>query len=238
MLGVPLDLDFAWGWARGAGGGNKSASTIKQSFDECPYVQAGSQQIHNYTSTPRFTKEIAETLHFYWLGNLDIIFPKFQYPDNTKWANEMSTMIVSQVGALIKEGAPYVMVPSLYNKQISPAHTFMASKPAQQTDMGKAIVQSNGIIKAALEKEFGDKVIWYDAYTRMMDIWNNHASYGITKVGTNFCDGDTAHPNNFQECIYDGKGYLFYWVNYTDPTTRVHQLIAQDMYAMLKKRFS
>lgn len=150
----------------------------------------------------------------------------------------MADMMANLVGQLVDAGAPYVFVPGLYAKHIAPYHTFMASQPIQQQQMGEAIQQANTAIKSKFESKFGKKVIFYDVFSRMVDIWNSHDSYGITKVGMNFCDGDAANPSNFADCLVPGQhGDEFYWVNYTDMTTVVHKLIADDMYSAIKARF-
>lgn len=150
----------------------------------------------------------------------------------------MADMTSNLVGQLIDAGAPYVFVPGLYAKHIAPFHEFIASQPDQQQQMGEAIQQANSAIKSKLESKFGKKVIFYDVFSRMVEIESNHDSYGITKVGMEFCDGDTAHPENFAECLVPGESASkFFWVNYTDMTTVVHKLIADDMYSAIKARF-
>lgn len=235
-LSVPLTEDYAWGWNHGGGNGDKMAATIKQSFDASPDSQDGFQQVASYLSSVK--DDIGQTLQFLWVGNMDIALPKFQYPDNTRWSSEMANMISQLVGQLLSAGAPYVFVPGLYAKQIAPFHDFMASEPLQQEQMGQSIQQANAMIKSTIEQNYGDKVIYYDVFDRMMDIWNNHDSYGIDMVGDNFCDGDTLHPTNFEVCLMQGQGDRWYWINWTDFTTHVHSLIADDMYSVLQQRFS
>lgn len=235
-LGVPLVEDYAWGWNHGGGVGDKMAATIMQAFNPSPDSQSGFQQVASYLSSDK--ANIAQTLQFLWIGNMDIMFPKFQYPDNSQWSSDMADMISQLVGQLLDAGAPYVFVPGLYAKQISPSHDFMASLPLQQEQMGQAIQQANAAIKSTIEQKYGDKVIYYDVFDRMMDIWNNAGSYGIDMVGDNFCDGDVLHPSNFEVCLMQGQGDRWYWINFTDFTTHVHSLIADDMYSVIQQRFS
>lgn len=235
-LNVPLAEDYAWGWAHGGGAGDNMAATIKQTYTAAPDVKSGYQQVQEYLASS--DPNIKDTLAFLWIGNMDITMPKFTYPDSSEWSSDMSNMISHLVGELIDAGAPYVFVPGLYAKQIAPFHSFMASEPLQQKQMGQAIQEANEAIKSELESKYGNKVIYYNVFDRMMDIWNNHGAYGIDKVGDNFCDGDTKHPDNFDVCLMQGQGDRWYWINFTDFTSHVHSLIADDMFSTIKRRFS
>ncbi len=65
-------------------------------------------------------------------------------------------------------------------------------------------------------------------------------NYGLTQSLSDFCDGD-AKVAKWDECIagsYVWEGAeKFFWMNYVQPTTHVHRLIAQDMKRTIDKFF-
>lgn len=146
----------------------------------------------------------------------------------------MSTKISAQVKTLIDAGAPAVFVPGLYPKHISPSKEFYAADQAQFDTLGKAISDANDAIAKELA-QYGDKAIYYDAFTKMLNDWNSHSELGITKVGNEFCDGFSQF--DWDLCVVDQQGNTFYWMQYLDPTTRVHKLLATDMYSTLQSHY-
>lgn len=154
----------------------------------------------------------------------------------------MATQTASLVSNLLAAGATQVFVPNLYPRDLSPSITFMTTfsngtvNPALLTKLTSTIALANAAIAVALAP-FGDKVIQYDVNSFMRKVWQNHTEYGISHVGvpSEFCDGYS--QEDWDLCVTQGKGDEFYWMQYIDPTTRVHQLIAQDMYATIKKHY-
>ena len=69
----------------------------------------------------------------------------------------------------------------------------------------------------------------------MLKIWNDHAAYGISHVGNEFCDGYS--QADWDLCVTQGKGSEFYWMQYLDMTTYVHRFVAEDMYKTIEAHF-
>jgi len=136
---------------------------------------------------------------------------------------------------LISAGATYIFVPNLYAKHISPSSAFYANTPTTVANLGSAIAQANAAIKSALA-QFGNNVIYHDVYSFMVNLWNNHDQYGISHVNGEFCDG--YNQIDWELCVTDAQGSSFYWMQYLDMTSPVHNLIAADMYKTLATRFA
>lgn len=189
LIDTPLTADFAFG---GADGGSKLGATINNSYTPSAYAQDGFQQVKNYTSTPGLRKsEIADTLHFLWIGNNDISLKHIATwnEDNPNFADQMASQMVELVGRLIDAGSQNVFVVSLYPKQISPGGSFMASNAKQITNLGNAISQANNQIQKSLKKAYGKNIIYYDVFEFMVNLYNNADDYGIEYVLPNYCDG-------------------------------------------------
>ena len=104
------------------------------------------------------------------------------------------------------------------------------------------ITQANSAIKTAVSKsQYANKLIYYDVFSFMVDLMQNKDKYGLTESLASFCDGDAAVAK-WDECIagsYTWEGaQKFYWMNYIQPTTRVHDLIAMDMKKAVDAHFS
>lgn len=238
LLGVPLATDYAFGHAAG---GSKFGATINNTYNLSPAGAPDAfEQLKNYTSTPGFKDDIAKTMHFLWFGANDIslkhiyVWPGFDYV-NTNFANAMALQVAELVQRLVNEGAEYVFVPNLYAKNISPSKEFYTANAAELAKLTSTIELANSAIKKALVP-FGKKAIYYDVYSFMMHVWQNHADYGITHVGGQFCDGYS--QKDWDLCVTDHKGPTFYWMQYLDMTSYVHKLIAEDMYKALKAHFA
>jgi len=108
--------------------------------------------------------------------------------------------------------------------------------PALLSKLTSTIDLANAAIKKALAP-FGDSVIQYDVNSFMRQVWQNHAKYGISHVGvpSEFCDGYS--QADWDLCVTKHQGNSFYWMQYIDPTTYVHQLVAQDMYRAIKEHY-
>ena len=231
-LGVPLTTDYAFGHANG---GSLFGATIDNAYTQSTAnAPSAKDQIATYTTSN--PTDIADALHFLWIGanDINLYHINVDSTDNSQFATDMSTRMASLVETLITAGAPYVFVPNLYPKHVSPSSVFYADTPTRVGNLGSAIAQANDAIEAALA-QFGDKAIYYDAYSFMLNVWNNHASFGITHVGGEFCDGYS--QQDWDLCVTDGQGDTFYWMQYLDMTSHVHGLLAADMYQTLASHF-
>lgn len=213
-LGVPLALDYAYGHANG---GSLFGATIDNAFTQSTAkAPSAKDQVGNYTSNIFLKAAAAKSLHFLWIGANDINL----YHINTNLANNKATFaqpMAQKMSALAQSllsfggSTGYVVVPNLYPKQISPSSQFYASNSTQLANLGTAINDANAAIKAALAP-LGSKVIYVDVNYFMTALWNQHANFGITHVNGEFCDGYSTQ--DFNECIYQGQGKTFYWMQY------------------------
>jgi len=70
LLGVPLTRDYAVGHAQG---GSKFGATINNTYtNSTAGAPDGFAQVANYTSSGVSKADMASTLHFLWIGNMDI----------------------------------------------------------------------------------------------------------------------------------------------------------------------
>ncbi len=240
LLGVPLATDYAFGHANG---GSLFGATIDNAYTpSTANAPSSKEQIANYTATGELSM-VGETLHFLWIGANDINLYHIGTSDgnnNTGFAHEMSTMLAAQVQSLLALGTAYVMVPNLYAKHISPSCQFYAGTPDQVSNLGAAILLANNAIEAAMV-QFGQKVIYYDVYSYMLNIWNNHNAFGITQVNVTdpqgkFCDGYS--QADWDLCVTGGKSFEFYWMQYLDMVSHVDNLIAIDMRKTIDMHFA
>ena len=88
---------------------------------------------------------------------------------------------------------------------------------------------------AARLARFGSKVIYHDTYSFMLSVYNNSTQYGITHINGEFCDGYS--QLDWELCVTDGLGDTFYWMQYLDMTSYVHNLVAADMYKTIVNFF-
>jgi len=158
----------------------------------------------------------------------------------------MSTRMVKLVQNLVNAGAMHIVVPALYPKHISPSAVFYTSTPTQVANLGLAIAQANTAIQAALATAFPlssgsgkPKVVYYDAFTFMLNLWNGAPGNGFTHAGatpTEFCDGFS--QADWDLCMVKGLGNQFYWEQYLDPTTAVHQKVAVNMAGAIRAAYA
>lgn len=102
---------------------------------------------------------------------------------------------------------------------------------------GQVITDANDQLKKTLSSKFGDKVIYYDSFSYISNLASNAPSLGFSEPLTKFCDGQG--DVSWDECMVTQKtatgqteivGWnAFFWMNFIQPTTRVHQLIGEDM---------
>lgn len=117
LLGVPLTTDYAVGHAQG---GSKFGATINNTYtNSTAGAPDGFAQVANYTSSGVSKADIASTLHFLWIGNMDIslkhiyVWKGFDYV-NTRFAAAMATQTAELVQNLLNAGATTIFVPNLY----------------------------------------------------------------------------------------------------------------------------
>lgn len=174
---------------------------------------------------------------------------------NDEFSGNISTKIPDLVTTLLGAGAPYVFVANLYPKHLAPLWPgFLGINTTAQWDaLGAVISSANNALEAALKalpKDSADKVIYHDAFTFMADLYADPGSAFPNIKDTNgfpsFCDGDkeeTAYVLSINGTVVDGVEITdnwdycvtlkhqdeWYWMQYLDPTSHVHQLVAQDM---------
>ena len=174
---------------------------------------------------------------------------------NDQFAGNISTKIPDLVSTLLDAGAPYVLVANLYPKNLAPLWPkYLGINTTSQWDaLGAVINTANTALEAALKALPNGKaaqVIYYDAFTFMSNLYANPGSAFPNIRDTNgfpsFCDGDLEEPayvlsinntvvdgvtitRNWDYCVTLKHQDEWYWMQYLDPTSHVHQLVAQDM---------
>ncbi|TKA29265.1 hypothetical protein B0A50_03775 [Salinomyces thailandicus] len=240
LLYVPL-TDYAFG---GCCGGSSFGATIDNSYTPAaaklkngnPVPSVYDQIFKNYTRTGA-PLGIKNSLQFIWTGENDLSKQTnaFYYGDakNAAFASAMATRITADAERLLALGAPYVMVANIYPKHLAPVtKKYLCSNGGCVATWGKVITQANTAIKTSLaNSKYANRIIYYDVYSFMINVMNNKNSYGLTQPLTAYCDGDDQAM--WSTCIsgdYVWQGAThFYWMNFIQPTTTVHKLIAQDM---------
>lgn len=106
---------------------------------------------------------------------------------------------------------------------------------------GSVIQTANAALEKALQNsKHASKLIYYDVFGFMMSVMENKDDYGLTQSLGSYCDGDASSPNDMW-CECTGGSYTwegathFYWMNFIQPTTTVHKLIAADMKARIDR---
>lgn len=249
LLGVPLN-DYAFG---GCCGGGSFGATISNTYTPAaaqwngkPVPSVNDQIALNYTHPA--PASIKQSMQFIWTGENDLSQHTDAFwlgdPNNAYFANNISQRIVHNAELLVNAGAPYVFVANIYPKHKAPVTTkYLCSDGSCVNTWGQVIQNANAAIKAGLSKSpYSSKFIYYDVFTFMMNVMANKDSYGLTQALTSYCDGDSSDPNEmWSTCIagsYTWQGAeKFYWMNYIQPTTHVHRLIAGDMKATIDKFF-
>ena len=225
MMGVPL-TDYAYG---GTNGGATIGATIAQDYTPTA-VQSVVQQIGNYSASG--SKNAKTSMHFIWVNN-DLSAHTDAYyggdAKNTDFATQISTRIAAQVKNLIANGAPYVMVANIYPKHLAPVtKTYLpGATDAVIATWGTVIQQANTQIATALQP-FGPKAIYYDSFGCITGLLSNATALGFTQSLDQMCDGNP-QTDLWDLCQVQGKADEVFWMSYTNPTTKVHRLIAQDM---------
>jgi phospholipase/lecithinase/hemolysin len=228
--------NYAFG---GCCGGGSFGATLFEGYTPSP---AGSpsltRQIQNYTSSTHYN--IPSTLQFIWVGQNDLSKHTDAFwlgdPSNAAFADAYTFGTVSAVETLISAGAPYVFVANLYPKHLAPVTKayLCGTSAACVNTWGQIIQNANAALEAGL-RQFGKKVIYYDVYTFMTGLIENAPSHGFTQALTSFCDGDG--NASWDLCMEQGRGGEFFWMNWEQMTTAVHELIAVDMKGAIDRHF-
>ncbi|KAF2104353.1 hypothetical protein NA57DRAFT_70563 [Rhizodiscina lignyota] len=229
MLGMTLD-DYAFG---GCCGGSKYGATIDEAYRTSPAgAQSVKQQITNYTNAG--AKDIKSSLGFVWVGENDLSEHTDAFwlgdPQNTNFAGNISSKIAEQVGRLFDLGAPYVFVANIYPKHIAPVtKKYLCNTNTDcVSTWGEVIQNANDAIESEL-KQFGDKIIYYDAFKYMEYVVSTASLHGFTApdATTVYCDG--MGDAIWKDCVTDKHGSHYLWMNFIQPTTKFHWYIARDM---------
>ena len=267
LLGVPMNQDFAFGhaWGGSDAGATLDNTMYVSDFHNatvaaelgCPGAPPASQQVSTYISQG----VNKEALHFLWIGNNDADMVGFYQP--SAFTKNLTTGMTKVVGELLDAGAPYVFIPNIYPKQLAPVvpKYYGWTSQSDQDAFGTFITNANNAMKSALASmPNSDKVIYYDANAFLTSVWNNAANYGITNAkDTNgwpaFCDGDPDQTsdvkaaiaagtinqqdhNNWGICVDDHEQDKWFWMQYLDMTSHVHELLAGDMNKAIAAHFA
>jgi cholinesterase len=237
LLGVPL-RDFAFG---GCCGGGSFGATLDESYTPSP---AGAPslvtQIANYTSHPH--PNVHNALEFIWVGENDLSKHTNAFwqgdPHNTQFAGIVSSKIAASVATLLNNGAPYVLVANIYPKHIAPVTPkYLCGTSTDCVAMWGMIIRQANTAIASFLTQFGNKVIYYDAFDLIVNLANNAKANGFTQPLTYYCDADDTPNCQWDLCMTRGHGEEFFWMNFIQLTTHVHRLIAADMKATIDKHF-
>ncbi|KAI0457197.1 hypothetical protein F5B21DRAFT_99830 [Xylaria acuta] len=250
LLGVPL-TDYAFGAANGAAQFGATVNNVYTKADAQwngkPVPSVHEQILKNYTH-PSPPASIKKSLHFIWTGENDLSKNTDAFwegdPRNAEFVGNISHRITWNAEYLIEKGAPYVFVANIYPKHRAPvATTYLCQDGGCIDTWGSIIESANDALKTKLsQSKYASKFIYYDVYSYMVSLMENKDRYGLTESLASYCDGDSNDPNQkWDTCIagsYTWEGaQKFYWMNYIQPSTRVHGLIAQDMHATINKFF-
>lgn len=151
-----------------------------------------------------------------------------------------------------------MFVANLYPKNLAPLWPgYLGINTTSEWDaMGDIINSANTALEAALKAiPNAERVIYYDAFTFMSNLYANPGSAFPNIKDTNgfpaFCDGDPHETpfvlsinettvdgveivDNWSYCFQLKHGDEWYWMQYLDPTSHAHQLVAQDMEETIK----
>lgn len=201
----------------------------------------------NYTH-PSPPASIKDSLQFIWTGENDLSKQTDAFwdgdPRNAKFISSITYRITRNAEYLIEKGAPYVFVANIYPKHRAPVTTsYLCSDGGCIDAWGEIIDSASAALKTKLsQSKYAHKFIYYDVYNYMISLMENINQYGLTESLASFCDGDSSDPNQKWDTCFDATytwegARKFYWMNYIQPTTQVHKLIAQDMHATINKFF-
>lgn len=227
--------DLAYGHAAG---GSKFGATVDNSFTQSDANAPSSKdQINTYMSGSDAKSSMDKTFFFLWTGNNDALPYKhiFFGGDNSGFATQLAQKIADQAKTLVDAGAGGVLVPNVYPRHLAPVvATYFTNSSSDVDSYGEAIKAANTALESNL-KPLGNKVLYYDAFTFMSNLWQNAGSSGFTHTEkfADFCDGAKLEAvpgtTNWDLCQKEHHANDFYWMQFLDPTTKVHQMLADDM---------
>ena len=245
-LNLPL-IDYAFG---GCCGASKFGATLDNTYTRSdagsPSIQ---DQIANYTSAVHAGMlNPKQSLGFIWAGQNDLSKHTDAFwlgdPANQAFSDNLSKYTVSAVQKLLDLGMPNVVVANVYAKHIAPVtKTYLCGgNDACTQTWGEVISNANAALKATLSANFGSKVVYYDSFAKISDLADNAVGLGFTEPLTKFCDGQG--DASWNQCMVTGTGAsgnteivgwdTFFWMNFIQPTTKVHRLVGNDMARKVK----
>lgn len=74
-------------------------------------------------------------------------------------------------------------------------------------------------------KQFGDKVIYFDAFEYMRNGFETPSKHGFTTMDSTMVYYDGMNDAIWKDCVTD----RYMWMNFMQPTTKFHWFIARDM---------
>ncbi|KAF2473889.1 uncharacterized protein BDR25DRAFT_386799 [Lindgomyces ingoldianus] len=233
LLKAPL-TDYAFG---GCCGGASGGATFDNAYTKSAAGAASLiDQIANYSG--KGYPDIKKSMQFIWVGQNDVSAHTDAFwegdPHNADFAQNAAAKTSAAVKKLIDAGAPYVLVANIYPKHLAPvtAKYLCGTSTSCVETWGKVISSANAGIKTSLQ-QFGTKAIYYDSFSFVSNLLNKAAANGFTAPLTDFCDG--MGDATWNDCMVKGNMGKYFWMNFVQPTTRVHELIAKDMKATVDK---
>ncbi|KAJ9653827.1 hypothetical protein H2198_007055 [Neophaeococcomyces mojaviensis] len=249
-LDIPNTASYAFG---GCCGGSKSGATLSNTYTPSQAsVPSVLDQIANFTAELHAgmvgdhtnTFDPSTALAFIWAGQNDLSAHTDAFwlddPHNSLFASNLSAYTVTAVQQLLALGIPNVLVANIYPKHIAPVtSTYLCggSDNGCTRTWGQVITAANTQLQQTLASTFGDKVIYYDSFSFVSELAAHAPSYGFTAPLSSICDGQG--DANWDACMTTGKasdgsteivGWNdFFWMNFVQPTTRVHELVGEDM---------
>lgn len=256
MLNVPL-VDYAFG---GCCGGGTYGAVVNNTWGGTPAmvdwvdgprkgtttpVPSVWEQIHlNYTKQPN--NNIQNSMHFIWVGQNDVSNHTDTFwqgdPHNADFAKGYASRITADAEYLVQQGAPYVFIANIYPKNLAPAtKTYLCPDGSCVDTWGAIIKQANDALKASLAASpQAKKFIYYDVNNFLTQVLRTKDAWGLTAAADAFCDG--GYGQQWDTCIAGGTVWdgakKFFWMNYIQPTTTVHQMIALDMRTRIDMYFA
>jgi phospholipase/lecithinase/hemolysin len=225
----------------GCCGGGSYGATLDPTYTPASAAKAPalSEQIANFTSSG--APSAKQSLGFIWAGQNDLSAHTDAFwlgdPHNADFAAQLAALTIASVAKLLGAGVPYVLVANVYPKHLAPVtakYLCGAAANACVTTWGQVIGQANAALKSGLAK-FGGRVIYYDSFGFLTGLLADASAHGFTKPLTSFCDGNGDAA--WKDCMVDGHAPEYFWMNFVQPTTRVHQLIATDMMKTVRAHF-
>jgi phospholipase/lecithinase/hemolysin len=188
----------------------------------------------------------SQALGIVWVGQNDLSEHTDAFwlddPHNGWFAGNYSARSVAAAQALLAQpDVSAVLVVNLYPKHLAPVtakYLCGAADNACVQTWGQVIEEANAALQQSLQamgSSSSSQVIYYDVFSFLTGLLADAQASGFTKPLTAFCDGDGDAA--WQDCMVDGNAPEYFWMNFIQPTTRVHQLIAEDMLKTVNSHF-